>query len=222
MSIEFRCTCGKLLRTQDNTAGKQAKCPQCGTVLSIPAQSIAVEEPVLASGVPELPPIPGTSNPYQAPAAYAGPIIGREQGELATRSQRFVGAFVDGLLMTVAIMVGIFLLLGARFGAADEFQMQLWGVAFAMPVLIFQWVLISNSGQTLGKKLAGTRIVDYDTGVQAGFVNGVVRRAWVVMFISFIPYVQKIFGLVDAVWIFGPERRCLHDLIANTKVVQVR
>lgn len=38
MAIEFRCTtCNKLLRTEDNTAGKQAKCPSCGTVLPIPA-----------------------------------------------------------------------------------------------------------------------------------------------------------------------------------------
>ncbi len=30
MPIEFRCLqCGKLLRTGDDTAGKQAKCPEC-------------------------------------------------------------------------------------------------------------------------------------------------------------------------------------------------
>jgi hypothetical protein len=37
MPIEFRCTqCHKLLRTQDDTAGKQAKCPLCGTLVQIP------------------------------------------------------------------------------------------------------------------------------------------------------------------------------------------
>jgi len=37
MPIEFRCTqCRKLLRTQDDTAGKQAKCPVCGTLVLIP------------------------------------------------------------------------------------------------------------------------------------------------------------------------------------------
>jgi uncharacterized membrane protein/DNA-directed RNA polymerase subunit RPC12/RpoP len=39
MSIEFRCTqCNKLLRTGDDTAGKQAKCPECGAVVDIPAR----------------------------------------------------------------------------------------------------------------------------------------------------------------------------------------
>ncbi len=37
MVIEFRCSqCQKLLRTGDETAGKQAKCPECGTVMAIP------------------------------------------------------------------------------------------------------------------------------------------------------------------------------------------
>ena len=38
MPIEFRCTkCAKLLRTGDGTAGKQAKCPACQTILTVPA-----------------------------------------------------------------------------------------------------------------------------------------------------------------------------------------
>ena len=38
MAIEFRCTsCGKLLRTADGTSGKQAKCPECASLMTIPA-----------------------------------------------------------------------------------------------------------------------------------------------------------------------------------------
>jgi phage FluMu protein Com len=81
MAIEFRCTkCGKLLRTKDDTAGKQAKCPECGTVLQIPA---AGETPLAppAGAVPPPPqdfaygtPSPGASaNPYAAPQ-YGGPM----------------------------------------------------------------------------------------------------------------------------------------------------
>ena len=57
MPIEFRCTqCGKLLRTNDDSAGKQAKCPQCGLVLPVPG-GMAAPNPFAPS--PGLPP-PGS------------------------------------------------------------------------------------------------------------------------------------------------------------------
>jgi uncharacterized membrane protein/phage FluMu protein Com len=95
MAIEFRCTtCQRLLRTQDDAGGKQAKCPECGTVLTVPAKE--ADQPAEA-----LPPLPedrpaspfgpvrgeanpfatgrpaegGTQNPYQSPTDYApGPV----------------------------------------------------------------------------------------------------------------------------------------------------
>jgi phage FluMu protein Com len=42
MPIEFRCThCNRLLRTPDETAGKQAQCPECGAITTIPSVSTA-------------------------------------------------------------------------------------------------------------------------------------------------------------------------------------
>jgi phage FluMu protein Com len=61
MAIEFRCPqCGKLLRTDDDTAGKQAQCPACGTVTPIPNPGEA------ASG----PSVPPSENPYQSPQPF--------------------------------------------------------------------------------------------------------------------------------------------------------
>ena len=83
MSIEFRCTqCNKLLRTADNTAGKQAKCPECNTVLTIPAAAEQAPGQPAAPGPAPAPaagptspfgaagPQAGAENPYQAPADY--------------------------------------------------------------------------------------------------------------------------------------------------------
>jgi phage FluMu protein Com len=37
MTIEFRCSsCNKLLRTSDDRAGARAKCPDCGTAVTVP------------------------------------------------------------------------------------------------------------------------------------------------------------------------------------------
>jgi uncharacterized membrane protein/DNA-directed RNA polymerase subunit RPC12/RpoP len=69
MAIEFRCVqCGKLLRTGDETAGKQAKCPECGAVMLVPAVAGG------AGGAPLPPsPPPGGGSPFGA----AGPRASR-------------------------------------------------------------------------------------------------------------------------------------------------
>ena len=81
MPIEFRCgQCGKLLRTGDETAGKQAKCPSCGTVQPIPSALSSASQPApfggegttspFAASAPPLPVSPGGEvNPYQSPLA---------------------------------------------------------------------------------------------------------------------------------------------------------
>jgi phage FluMu protein Com len=69
MAIEFRCTgCQKLLRTADETAGKQAKCPQCGTIVPIPTPSSAAAEPP-----PTVPPeVAGT---WADPSSWQSPPV---------------------------------------------------------------------------------------------------------------------------------------------------
>ncbi len=66
MAIEFRCThCNKLLRTGDETAARQAKCPDCGAVMTVPAAAAA------AAAVP--PPLAPGDNPFVASPQPSGP-----------------------------------------------------------------------------------------------------------------------------------------------------
>jgi len=70
MPIEFRCTkCGKLLRTGDDAAGQQAKCPACGELMSVPAgPAVAVEV------------VPDDQSPFRQAAAPApGPASLEQQ-----------------------------------------------------------------------------------------------------------------------------------------------
>ncbi len=65
MPIEFRCTqCNRLLRTPDGTSGRDAKCPECGTIVKIPAPAPEAPPPPAAPVVPR--PMAETS-PYVAP-----------------------------------------------------------------------------------------------------------------------------------------------------------
>jgi phage FluMu protein Com len=85
MPIEFRCSqCGKLLRTGDDTAGRQAQCPECGAISAVPSSTRPSEPSVppvspLGGGNP-FGAVPaagaeGSDNPYQspAPAGYLPP-----------------------------------------------------------------------------------------------------------------------------------------------------
>ena len=80
MPIQFSCTnCNKQLRVSDESAGKKAKCPQCQTVIQVPAATAASGLAGSAAPTPVAPPpiappfgnSPGdaATNPYIAPAA---------------------------------------------------------------------------------------------------------------------------------------------------------
>ena len=77
MAIEFRCSqCGRLLRTGDDTAGRPAQCPECGTLTTVPS-------PV---GPQTLPPTPGL-----APLGSSGMAQEHWQSQWHTQSQSPTG-----------------------------------------------------------------------------------------------------------------------------------
>ena len=92
-------------------------------------------------------------------------------------------------------------------------------VAYLLPIIIYA-IMVTKSGQTFGKKICGIRIVDATTHQLPGFVNGVLVRAWAIVFIGAIPAVGPIFSLVNLLMIFGEDRQCLHDKFAGTIVVE--
>jgi len=78
MAIEFRCTkCGRLLRTPDDAAGKQAQCPECGTLSTVPTP---------ASGAASSP------SPSQSPLGGAPPPAEFDRGASPYQSTTQPGA----------------------------------------------------------------------------------------------------------------------------------
>jgi hypothetical protein len=76
MSIEFPCSqCGKLLRVGDDAAGKQARCPSCGSVQPIPFTSPSAEPTPEAGQAPSpfggytAQPAADQLNPYASPTS---------------------------------------------------------------------------------------------------------------------------------------------------------
>ena len=128
----------------------------------------------------------------------------------AQRWRRLLAWIIDLPLSPAAFVVGI---LSADMG----------GPAIATVVLLvlgivgvpYQVVLLRREGQTIGKRLLGIRIVDEDVGVKASLYKNIVLRYFVNWLLTLIPpYV-----VIDHVFIFAKNRRCVHDYLAGTKVV---
>ena len=71
------------------------------------------------------------------------------------------------------------------------------------------------TGQSFGKRAEGLRIVLAD-GRPPGFLRGVVLRSWL-----FAPTLVSGLWALDAVTMFLPDRRCVHDRLVGTRVVAV-
>jgi uncharacterized RDD family membrane protein YckC len=80
---------------------------------------------------------------------------------------------------------------------------------------------VALTGQSIGKRLIGTRIVLAD-GTPAGFVHGVLLREWLLLPYRGVPILGGVIGLGDVLAIFRRSRRCLHDDVAGTLVVRAR
>lgn len=137
--------------------------------------------------------------PTDSPAALA----------LAAPSDRLGAVALDMLLvLALAVVWGLASLWKA--GALYVFSL-----AFLLLIGV-QGFLLSTRGQTLGKRWTGLKIVKTD-GSEAGFLNAFLLRSVLTFILRFIP----LFGLVDVLFIFREDRRCVHDLIAGTTVVRV-
>ena len=137
----------------------------------------------------------------------------------AGRGRRLVAVIVD---LVVTLAVGLFVLLasGALEHAEDYAADAVLGpfprivlIAAAAYALTHGWWI--RRGQTLGKTLLGVRVVIVSTGAPAGPVRMLARAPFFALW--YVPF--TIVPLLDAAFIFGPRRRCLHDRITGTMVV---
>lgn len=145
--------------------------------------------------------------------------------ELAGRGERLGGAIIDGLIMLAILLPAMYMsgyfegmMSGARPGFAAQAMWALIGFAVFTAV---QGVPLANSGQTWGKKLLKMKIVDL-AGNTPEFGKLLVLRYGVGSLISIVPIVGTLYGLADCLFIFRQDKRCIHDLIAGTRVVVAR
>jgi uncharacterized RDD family membrane protein YckC len=153
---------------------------------------------------------------------------------MAAPGARVAAAAIDlGLVAVWFPIVPLFALFVARGGwrgtlLGDEMPAGIQVLLAAcvgvfVVVAVVQHVFVAMTGQTIGKRMLGIRVV-HATGRRATFVEAVVARWWLWgAIVLLVPGVGWIVGpLADLVLLFDRDHRTLHDLLAGTIVVDVR
>lgn len=147
---------------------------------------------------------------------------------LASRGIRLGSYILDSLIF----MVGAFgpgIILMYLTGAFNDYDMKeetaMWSLyaysgIFILIVIGVNCYLLYKNGQTMAKKLLNIKIVRTDNS-HANFGRVFWLRAFLVNIVYQIPIVGGIFFLLDVLFIYRSDQRCLHDLIADTKVINV-
>lgn len=169
------------------------------------------------------------SNPYAAPAAVVEDVAGSDAADLesrkASRGKRLGAAMIDGLIAVLwfgPILWAFAMRYRARLDGLPSPQTSgmliFLGVVVMLGVVVVNCVMLHRSGQTIGKRALDIAVVRSD-GSAVALSRYIFLRVVPVILLGMIPLVGRFAGLVDSVMIFGKERRCLHDYIADTIVV---
>ena len=94
------------------------------------------------------------------------------------------------------------------------------GIFLIILQFIIQGYLITTRGQSIGKIVMSLRIVNSIDGTNPGFIKAFLVRFILTQIITSIPYLGYIYFFADPLFIFRSDRRCIHDLMANTIVVE--
>jgi uncharacterized RDD family membrane protein YckC len=139
---------------------------------------------------------------------------------LAERGSRLGAVLLDCLIAFACMIPGIAILMAAdkneNLAAIGALVL---GLGF-LGLLITQFYLLSTRGQTIGKRIVGVRVIRFADNSNPGFVGACLLRAIVPALIGGVPVLGGVFSLVDICFIFQEDRRCIHDLIAGTRVVK--
>ena len=173
-----------------------------------------------AAGPAPIPPLAAV--PVSTPAAAAVLEL-----EPASRWLRLGAILLDSFIGCIVALPGTALLLaGGIFTRSSQPNLALMVPGFlvlgiaTLALLAVQIYLLSTRGQTIGKRLLAIRIVCFVDETNPGFVKAFLLRVFVNGLIGAVPIIGLVYWLVDICFIFRDDRRCLHDLIAGTKVVK--
>lgn len=163
------------------------------------------------------------TNLYETPQSNVEPLEELQSGpELARRGTRLAAAIIDGVI-------------GMIYGFAILYFTGFWSIVsngeqpsflFSVGMIIFSFIgfvlihgyFLYHYGQTIGKKALDIKIVGLDNQ-KPQLSDLLLKRYLPISLVGIIPMIGSFLPLVDVLFIYRKDRRCVHDLIAGTKVV---
>lgn len=125
-------------------------------------------------------------------------------------SRRFWASMIDGFLAL--------LILGSIGAIVEEGHKANQGLAVVLALVgasLYYIGLEGRSGQTVGKRLLGVRVVDAESGGSIGYGRALIRT--VGRYLSSIPLCAGYLAMIN-----NPRKQCWHDRLARTVVVSTR
>lgn len=146
-----------------------------------------------------------------------------EVKDLASRLRRFIATVID-LLVTALTGVLVMLVTGLlenaeAYSSTATIVMRALTIGVIAYLLLHGW-LLHRRGQTIGKAMMGIRIIDTATGNKALLWKLLLIRLWflpMILLLAITPL--ALIPIVDQGFIFTRSRRCLHDWLCGTSVV---
>jgi uncharacterized RDD family membrane protein YckC len=190
--------------------------------------------------------LPTGAPPVISAGSVAGPIVATSSLVQAERGTRLLARVIDWAIeFACAIPGGI--ILGGEFlkvvvtvsqgGEPDFDQLDYQRLGLGALVLTLSWLtllaiqvwMLTTRSQSIGKRIMKIRIVRMEGDAKPGIVYAWLLREFLITMIGIVAGLIPILGpfllrpafhIVDWCMIFRDDQRCLHDLIAGTRVVQ--
>ncbi len=126
---------------------------------------------------------------------------GRATGPRSGFWRRFGATFFDGLMLGLVTGVLVDLLKGGGYA-----------LGFILAISYYTYFEGGPRGQTLGKRLLGIRVIDFDGGGSIGYGRAAIRYVT-----SIVSAIVIYIGYLWMLW--DREKQCWHDKTSNAVVV---
>jgi uncharacterized RDD family membrane protein YckC len=145
--------------------------------------------------------------------------------DMASLSRRFAAMFLDGLILSLPLIIMVMLLILPALGTGGDPESieKLFpalpfvnlGLTFVWMILVvaYEGLMLSMKGQTLGKMALHLRVVTAEG-------NPISRgQAWGRALLRQVFGLVPCLGLIDYLVAFGADRTCIHDILPKTRVI---